>query len=84
MSALEKILAATCGLNANHPQFIPPPIGLVSAMDAQRKAINDRRTAEGKTPFSTMYDLSGNIINLESSNGDSTRTGAAKAGPTAE
>ena len=83
MSALEKILA-TCGLNANHPQFMPPPVGLVSAMDTQRRVINEKRRQEGKTAFSTMYDLSGNIIDLEISNGYSASVGAAKTGPTAE
>jgi hypothetical protein len=64
MSALEKILAAT---NASHPQ--PPPIALVLALDAQRRANDEKRRGEGKPALAAMYDLSGNIIEIDYSNG---------------
>ena len=63
--ALDKILKATCGLNAGHPQFLPPPFAFVAALDAQRKAKEEERKKEGKLPSNTLYDLSGNIITLE-------------------
>lgn len=67
MLALDKILKNSCGLNANHPQFQPPPIGLVKALDNQREKIHKKMVAEGKELPSTMYDLSGSKIIIEDS-----------------
>ena len=62
ITALSKILSATCGLNSQHPQFCPPPAGLVSALEIQRQQINADRAAKGQPSFSQITDLSGNVI----------------------
>jgi hypothetical protein len=67
MQALDQILKNSCGLNANHPQFVPPPLGLVKALDNQRAMILEKMKAEGKELPSTLYDLSGNKIIIEDS-----------------
>lgn len=43
----------------------PPPLILVQALDARRIAVNQERIKEGKLPYNTMYDLSGNVINIQ-------------------
>lgn len=63
--ALAQILNASCGLNAGHPQFKPPPAILISLLDKQRKQINDAHIKKGGLSFDTLYDLSGNPIVLD-------------------
>ena len=70
MSAIEQILKASCGLNSDHPQFIPPPFALVQFLNESKKHQDLKRIQEGKDPFSTMFDLSGNKIIIETSIGD--------------
>jgi len=62
VSALSKILSATCGLNSQNPQFCPPPAGLISALEIQRQQQNADRLAKGQPSFLQITDLSGNVI----------------------
>ena len=63
--ALAQILSASCGLNAGHPQFKPPPLSLITLLDKHKKKINDTHMQKGGLPFDTLYDLSGNPIVLD-------------------
>jgi hypothetical protein len=63
--ALTQILSATCGLNAGHPQFNPPPLSLITLLDNNRKRINETQIKKGGLSFDTLYDLSGNPIVLD-------------------
>jgi len=64
LPALKEILNRSCGVK-NPATFTPPPLGLVRALDARRIAVNQERIKEGKMPYNTMYDLSGNVITIE-------------------
>jgi hypothetical protein len=64
LPAINQILTRSCGTK-NFATFTPPPLVLVQALDARRIAVNQERIKEGKLPYNTMYDLSGNVINIE-------------------
>jgi len=63
--ALAQILNASCGLNAGHPQFNPPPANLIALLDKHKKLVNDTHIKKGGLAFDTLYDLSGNPIVLD-------------------
>lgn len=64
MPALSTILGNTRGLNANHPQFQPPPAILVSFLAKNREALNAKVQAAGRPPLAQIVDLSGNVIEI--------------------
>jgi hypothetical protein len=64
MPALSTILGNARGLNANHPQFQPPPAILTAFLAKNKEALNQKVVATGRPPLTQIIDLSGNVIEI--------------------
>ena len=64
MPALSTILGNSRGLNADHPQFQPPPAILVDFLAKNREALNQKVVSTGRPPLTQITDLSGNVIEI--------------------
>lgn len=64
LPALSTIIGNTRGLNADHPQYQPPPAILVEFLTKNRAAFNARVATAGRPPLNQITDLSGNVIQI--------------------